>query len=396
MALISSIGSTRKYMTAAARVKLDYEPHRHIVSPYKGALVTLLGGQIMGKNAMGKDTVLETSKALIKTLPTDAMKVRNQDFGVLPYQFTSNAAKSGIVAGTPFTHAFVSAQGSKIHDLMKNTQTGVVYYVSAVSGSTLTLNIQAGGTDDIAATDKFIKVGSAHPDFWTFGTGFSVEPEEYFNYIQTHCNEVGEGLLSSQQAIYPKATGSEEDRLVMLEHHAVSRELAFVDGVKAQTTQGGETVQSSDGLRSMAEIIVDCGGAITYETFRKDIETRVSKPGRDRWMTGTLVKSIVDLWNEAKVDTVQDQEVYGSDISEIKGLYRHAIHMSEVMENYPGEALIFKDENLVRRVLGNLDAIWLEKVHASNTAGVVDAYVTAECLQRTDEDSVTRLTGMLA
>ncbi len=113
-------------------------------------------------------------------------------------------------------------------------------------------------------------------------------------------------------------------------------------------------------------------------------------------MTGTLVKSVVDLWNDAKVVTSQDEGVYGSDVSEIQGLYRHSIHVTEPMENYPGEALLFKDENLVRRFLGDLDTIFLEKVHASNTAGEVNAYVTSECLQRTDEDSVTRLVGAFA
>lgn len=396
MALLTSIGATRKFATAAARVKLDYEEHRHIVLPYKAAFTLLLGGKIIGKNKMGADTVVATSSALISSKKSDSMKVRNQDFGVLPYQFTSAAAKSGIVAGTTFTHAFSAASGAKPHDLFKNTQTGVVYYVSVVSGATLTLNIQAGGTDDIAVGDKFLKVGSAHPDFWTFGTGISMEPEEYYNFMQTHCNEVGEGLLSSQQAVYPRGTGTEEDRMVMLEHHTIGRELAFIDGVRASTTQGGETVQSADGLRSMAEIIVDCGGALMYENFRKDIETRVAKPGQTRWMTGTLVKGIVDLWNDAKVQTTQDEGIYGSDVSEIKGLYRHKIHVTEIMENYPGEALLFKDENLVRRFLGDLDAIWLEKVHASNTAGEVDAYVTSECLQRTDEDSVTRMVGAFA
>jgi hypothetical protein len=396
MALLTTIGATRKFATAANRVKLDYEPHRHIVQPYKAAFCLLLGGAILGQNAMGKDVVKATSKALIQSAMSNSMRVRNQDFGTIPYKVVSAAQKTGIVAGTPFTHAMASASGAKVNDLWKNTVTGVVYYTSAVNGATLTLNIQAGGTDNIEVGDPFVKVGSAHPDFWTFGTGISMEPEEYYNLMQTHCNEVGIGLLASQQDVYPKGSGNEEDRMVILEHHTVGRELAFIDGVRASTTQGGEIVQSADGLRSMAEIVVDCGGSLSYESFRKDIETRVAKPGPTRWMTGTLVKAIVSLWNDAKVQTSQKEGIYGSDVEEIQGLFRHKIHVTEPMEMYPGEALLFKDENLKRRFYGKLDTIWLEKVHASNTAGEVDAYVTSECLQRTDEDSVTRLTGVFA
>jgi hypothetical protein len=396
MALLTSIGATRKFATAAARVKLEYEPHRHIVTPYKAPFTTFLGGKIIGKNAMGKDTVLAESKPLITSRKVNSLKVRNQDFGVLPYQFQSNAAKSGIVAGTTFTHLFSGTNGIKAGDLLKSTVTGVVYYVSVVSGTTLTLNIQAGGADDIALGDKFIKISNAMADFWTFGTGISMEPEEYYNLIQTQCNEVGIGLIALQQDIYPKGTGNEEDRMVILEHHTVGRELVFLDGVKASTTQGGETVQSADGLRSLAEIVIDCGGALNYENFRKDIETRVAKPGETRWLTGTLVKSIVSLWNDARITTSQDESVYGSDVETIQGLYRHKIHVSEIMDNYPGEALLFKPENIERVYLGDLDTLFLEKVHASNIAGEVDAYVTAEALIRTDEDAVTRMVGALA
>src|SRR4051812_21629227 len=120
MALLTSIGATRKFATAASRVKLDYESHRHIVMPYKAAFTLLLGGKIMGKNAMKQDTVLVSSQALIKSTKTNSLKIRNQDFGTFPYQFLSNAAKSGIVAGTPFTHAFLSAAGVKAGDLLKN------------------------------------------------------------------------------------------------------------------------------------------------------------------------------------------------------------------------------------------------------------------------------------
>lgn len=396
MPLLTSIGATRKFATSAARVKLDYEPHRHIVQPYKAAFTLLLGGKIIGKNKMGADTVMASSPALIQSRRSNSLKVRNQDIGTLPYQFTSAAANAAIVAGTPFTHTFGSLSGVKAGDLLKSTVTSVVYYVSAMNGAVATMNVQAGGTDAISIGDKFVKTGNAMQDFWTFGTGISMEPEEYYNLMQTHCNEVGIGLIALQQDIYPNGNGNEEDRMVVLEHHTVGREMAFIDGVKASTTQGGEIVQSCDGLRSLAEIVVDCGGSLSYENFRKDIETRVAKPGRTRWMTGTLVKGILDLWNDAKAVTAQDEGVYGSDVSEIQGLYRHAIHVTEPMENYPGEALLFKDENLVRRFLGDLDTLFLEKVQASNTAGEVNAYVTSECLQRTDEDSVTRMVGAFA
>src|SRR4051812_11647643 len=106
MALVSTIGDVRKFLTAASRVKPHYEPHRNIVTPYRAPFTTFTGGQLIGENSMGKDTVLKDVKAGITSERTNALKNRNQDFGVFPYQFVSGAAKAGIVDGTPFTHVF--------------------------------------------------------------------------------------------------------------------------------------------------------------------------------------------------------------------------------------------------------------------------------------------------
>lgn len=394
MALVSTIGDVRKFLTAASRVKPHYEPHRNIVTPYRAPFTYFTGGKLIGQNAMGKDTVLKDVKGAIVSEKTTALKNRNQDFGVFPYQFTSNAAKAGIVAGTPFTHVFANTDAVNPGDLFKNTVTGVVYYVTAKAGTTLTLNIQAGGTDDIGAGDKFLKTGNGRPDFWTFGTGNSIEPEEYYNYCQTMSHEVGIGLIAMQQEVFPKDSGKEEDRIVTLEHHTVQREMVAIDGVKAATTQGTDTVYSADGIRSMAEIVVDVGGALGYEGFRKDVEIRVAKPGPDTtWMSGTLLKANAAMWNLQKVETKMDDDTFGTNVETIQGLYRHQIYTSEPMDNYPGEAVLFKKENLKRYYLGVLDTLYLEQVQASNTAGEVDSYVTSECYIRTDEDALTRVVG---
>lgn len=394
MPLAATIGSTRKFATAAARVVPDYEPHRHIVQPYKAGFTLLHGGKIIGENEMGKDTVQATSKGLITTRKTDQLKVRNQDFGVVPYQSVA-ASTVAVTPGTPFTLALTDASGVKVYDILKNTNTGETYYISAKSGNNLTANVQAGSGASVTALDKFIKTGSAHPDFWTYGTGISMEPEEYFNYIQCLVDEVGMGRLAQEQGLYPDGNGNAEDRMTVLEHHTVQRELVKVDGVKASNTQGGETVQTADGIRSMAEIAVDVGGSMSYETFRKDVELRLAKPGMTRWMGGNLIKSNASLWNHAKVDTKMDDGIYGCDIDELQGIYRHKIHYTEPMDMYPGEAVFFKPELIINSVLGNLDVLFQENVHASNTAGKVDAYITAECLNRSDEDALTRLTGWL-
>lgn len=393
MPLAASIGATRKYGIAASRVKPDYEPHRHIIEPYKAGFTLLYGGQIIGKNAMKKDTVMASSKALIETRKTDQLKTRNQDFGVLPYQFEAADTEASVTPGTTFTQGFLNTDGIKAGDILKSLTTGETYYVSAKSGLNCTLNVQAGSGQAITAGDRFVKTGSAMHDFWTYGTGITMEPEEYFNYIQTHVNEVGIGRLAMEQGVYPDGNGNAEDRMVVLQHHLVGREMAALDGVKASTTQGGETVQTSDGLRSLAEIVIDAGGSVSYDTFRKDLELRFSKPGGDRWMVGSLVKANTAAWLEAKVVTNQKEEIYGVDIDTVQGIYKHKLHFTEPMENYPGEVVSFKPENIVRNVLGDLDSLFIEDVHASNTAGKVDAYVTAEDLNRTDEEALTRLTG---
>jgi hypothetical protein len=394
MALVSTIGDVRKFLTAASRVKPHYEPHRNIVTPYRAPFTTFVGGKLIGQNKMGADTTLKEVKGLIPSERTNQLKNRNQDFGVFPYQFTSNAAKAGIVAGTPFTHVFANTDSIQPGDLLKNTVTGVVYYVSVKSGTTLTLNIQAGGTDDIGATDRFIRLANARADFWTFGTGNSVEPEEYYNLCQTMSHEVGIGLIAMQQEVFPKGSGKEEDRILTLEAHTVGREFVAIDGVRAIGTQGTDTVYSADGIRSMAEIVVDVGGSLSYEGFRKDVETRVTKPGPDTtWMSGTLVKSNAAMWNLEKTQTKMEDDIYGTNVETIQGLYRHKFHTTEPMENYPGESVCFKKENLKRYYLGVLDTLFLEQVQASNAAGEVDSYVTSECYLRTDEDALTRVIG---
>jgi hypothetical protein len=396
MPLSTSIGATRKFATAAARVKPEYESYRHIVSPYKCAVMTMLGGEITTQNEMGKDTTTKKSAALIRSRKINQLKARNQDFGVIPYQLTSAAAKSGIAAGTPFTHAFASAAGRKVGDLLKNLSTGVVYWVSVVSGNTLTLNIQAGGTDDIGATDRFLYVGNARPDFWTFGTGVSMEPEEYYNLLQTHCSEVGIGMLAERQETFPKGNGNAEDRLVVLESHAMGRNLAAIDGVMGSTSQGGETVQSCDGFRTLAETRVDAGGSMSYESFRRDFETRVSKPGKNRMLCGSLVKANIDLWNHSKADTSMSDKMYGVDIDVLQGLFQHRLHIDEVMENYAGSIVNFQAEKLERVFLDDLDGLFMKEVQASDTAGKVDAYITTEAFLRTDEEGLQILENFMA
>lgn len=392
MPLQNTIGDVRKYLTAASRVKPHYEPHRNIVTPYRAPFTTFVGGKAIGKNQMGKDTVLMEVKPGISSEGVHQLKVRNQDFGVLPYQFTSTAQKTGIVAGTTFTHTFGNTDGITAGDVLKSTKTGVTYFVSAKSGLTLTLNIQGGGADNIEADDRFVKTANARADFWTFGTGISIEPEEYYNLMQTMSHEVGIGLIAMQQEVFPKGSGKEEDRIVTLESHTVGREMVAMDGVRASTTQGGETVYTADGFRSMAEIVVDVGGSLSYEAFRKDVEIRVSKPGPETtWLSGTLLKANASLWNLDRAQTKMEDDVYGTNTETIQGLYKHKIHTSEPMDNYAGEAVLFKKENIKRYYLGVLNTLFIEKVHASNTAGEVDSYVTSECYLRTDEDALTRI-----
>lgn len=391
MALVSTIGTVRKFLTAALRVKLEYEPHRHIVSPYRAPFTLFSGGKLIGENEMGKDTVLKEVKPLISSRQVNELKIRNQDFGVLPYQFTAGAG-SAVIPGTPFTLVFNNTDGVKVNDILKSIITGETYFVSVKAGTTLTLNVQAGAGAAITAGDRFIKTANANPDFWTFGTGVSIEPEEYYNLIQVMSHEVGIGLIAMQQEIHPKGDGREEDRMTTLEHQTVSREVVAIDGVRAATTQGSDTVYTSDGLRSMAEVVVDVGGSLGYEGFRKDVETRVAKPGPEtRWMTNTGVKANLAMWNMEKVRTTQDENAFGTNIDRVQGLYEHAVHETEPMENYPGEAVLFKKENISRCYLGALDSLFLKGVHASNTAGEVDAYVVGEAYQRTDEDALTRL-----
>ncbi len=144
----------------------------------------------------------------------------------------------------------------------------------------------------------------------------------------------------------------------------------------------------------MAEIVVDVGGSLAYEGFRKDVETRVTKPGPDTtWMTGTLVKANAAMWNLEKAETKMEDDIYGTNIETVQGLYRHKLLTTEPMENYPGESVCFKKENIKRYYLGVLDTLHLEQVQASNTAGEVDSYVTSECYIRTDEDALTRVIG---
>lgn len=395
MALASTISTVRKYLTAASRVKLEYEPHRHMIEPYKAPMTLFNGGEIIGENAMGKDVVLKKVKPLIKSRQVDELKVRNQDFGVFPHQFTC-AAGSAVTAGTPFTLAFNSVGGITVGDILKSLETGETYYVSVIAGVTLTLNVQAGPGTAITANDRFIKTGNARPDFWTFGTGSSIEPEEYYNLCQTMSWEVGIGLIAMQQQVHPKGTGYEEDRMAALQHATVGRELVAVDGVRASTTQGGETVYTADGLRSLAEIVVDVGGSLSYEAFRKDVETRVAKPGPvTRWMTNTGVRANVAMWNLEKMQTEPEADTFGTNVETIQGIYKHRLHETEPMESYPGEAVLFKAEYLERCYLGALDMLFLEDVHASNTAGEVDSYVVSEAYLRTDEDALTRITGLL-
>jgi len=386
----------------------EHEPLAHIITQASLGFLTLLGNEDIMTDAMFKKTNIKRIPSLIKSVQSNSMNPKVDQYVSLPMEFEANAAATSMTAGSDKSVTFVATGGMKKYDLLKNRTTGAVIIVISITSATVAV-IQpfAGGTstdgsDDIASGQKFDLTGAAYIDGATFGEGHVATPAQNDNYQQFTVDEYGVGILRKQLHLFPGETNQMEvNRLNARIAHNRKRELAFLFGVKAANTvvDTAATIYSMNGLTGLSTREVDAGGSLTMDELNKVIMPDIAQYGTGEFhaMCGNTPLAVFANIAKDFIRTTQQEQTLGNRIERIRTtLADIVLHGTDPMNNRTGEMLFFIPALLERKYLGNLNSVHLSDVSANNVMKDTGAYATCETLIPRNEDVIVTLTGVEA
>lgn len=157
------------------------------------------------------------------------------------------------------------------HDLVKNTRTGEVFRVTAVSTNTLTVVRGVGNSGTGVAindADELLIIGSAQPEGDTSKSARSSNPTKVTNYTQIFRKpfESTETLRHSDTFTSPSDWARQSSHAGI--EHAKDLEYAYWHGKKMEDTSGSHPRRTTGGAFSFITTnITDVGGTMTEAEF---------------------------------------------------------------------------------------------------------------------------------
>lgn len=384
--------------------------NRHIFTRDQFPFINLFGNpDVQGDDqGMGNTSVKSAGGGLIKSEVDYSMNPKSYDFGKLPTNFTATTSVGAGSVGSTSALVLDQVKGLKKYDLLKNRTTKAVLQVSSVSSLTATCYPMAGGaagdgTDAWTTNDVWDKIGSAYPDAATVNNGFRQDPAVNSNYMQFHVNEVSKGILADKLKLFPMQDNSfETDRMSAQINHNQARELAMLFSVAPSAgsiTVNGEQVYMMNGLEGLSTLSLDVGGSVTWDELKLAIMPYIQQAGGgdSHMFGGNTVMSSIYGFTEEKLITQMDTKTFGVETQAIRTpMGKLILHGSQPFQQQEGRAVVFKPQNLVRRFLPNLDAVYMKGLANNNVLQDTEAWLTAETLLPQNPDSIIWLTNWLA
>lgn len=299
-------------------------------------------------------------------------------------------------------------------DLLRNTRTGEMLYVTVVDKQNNQITVRRGvgydsstgtGTPPTAMLNKdfIMRVGNAMEEMSSAPESYATQPEKYFNYVQT-IRTPFEGSFDSENE-RKTAGGNERLRLrrQKLIEHRIDLEKTAIWGERKEdvlnrTKFTGGIVQF---IKSNVYDVQSANGGVLTEAIFEDIcEMAFKYNSRDGapklLITSRKVGSIINQWAAGRIETTSGEETYGLRLKRYVSFHGDLIIIpSRLFEHdYEGVGLILDMENVYFRPFAGQDSTLRTNIQLPDVDGWKDEYVTKFGMMVRNEATHTIITGI--
>jgi hypothetical protein len=279
----------------------------------------------------------------------------------------------------------------KPKDLIKNTTTGEVMFVTDVSGNDLTVEraygdeTDSGGTAAAAITtgDNFMRMGNAMEENSLAPEARATQPNKFYNYVQVFRTPFSGSLEDINE---PKET-TEDERTRLRRRKAIEHKLdlerAYVFGERNEHIS--DKRRTLGGLFQFLTNQYDTiGGNLTESLFEETLEDAFKYGSKEKILiTSPRVGSVINKFAKDNVQTRSGETYYGLRIAEYISfhgtLYVATSHMFE--RDYQGMGAILDMENIDIMPYGGYSTTLRENLQETDRLGWKDEYLTMATLR---------------
>ena len=279
----------------------------------------------------------------------------------------------------------------KPKDLIKNTTTGEVMFVTDVSGNVLTVEraygdeTDSGGTAAAAITtgDNFMRMGNAMEENSLAPEARATQPNKFYNYVQVFRTPFSGSLEDINE---PKET-TEDERTRLRRRKAIEHKLdlerAYVFGERNEHIS--DKRRTLGGLFQFLTNQYDTiGGNLTESLFEETLEDAFKYGSKEKVLIASpRVGSVINKFAKDNVQTRSGETYYGLRIAEYISfhgtLYVATSHMFE--RDYQGMGAILDMENIDIMPYGGYSTTLRENLQETDRLGWKDEYLTMATLR---------------
>jgi len=327
---------------------------------------------------IGDKTSVGTAKSLEETWYDDDLA-----------PWWTEAADAYLIDAT--TIILVDGSIVKAKDLIKNTTTGEVMLVTAVSGNDVTVKRAVGDETDGngtaaaagAAGDNFMRMGNAMEENSLSPDPRATQPNKYYNYVEIKRTPFSGSIEDLNED--KETTEDERKRLQRRKaiEHKLDLERSYVFGERNEII--AEKRRTLGGLFQFLDNQFDTiGGVLTEALFEAVLEDAFKYGSKEKILiTSPRVGSAINQFARDNIEVRSGETYYGLKIAEYISfhgtLYVATSHMFE--RDYLGMGAILDMENIDILPYGGFSTTLRANLQEEDRLGWKDEYLTMSTLR---------------
>lgn len=299
-------------------------------------------------------------------------------------------------------------------DIIKNTTTGEIMYVSDVSTNTLTVVREYGydsdtgtGTEaaEMSDNDYILRLGNAMEENSSAPDTHVTQPSKFFNYIQT-LRTTFDGSYDNE---YERKTAGGSERLRIrkdkLIEHRVDMEHSCLLGERKEdvtnkrkmtggimqfiTTNSYDVSSTNSGILTEAELENICEMAFKYNAV----------PGNPKlFMTSRKIGGIINQFAAGRINTTSGDESYGLRLKKFESFHGDLWIVPSLLfeHDYEDTALILDMPNIDLMYFAGMKSTLRANIQAPDLDGWKDEYMSKFGTKVRNQETHTVVSGISA
>jgi len=302
----------------------------------------------------------------------------------------------------------------RVKDIIKDTTTGEIMYVSALDTATNTLTVTRGygydsgtgtGTQAGAITDNdyILRLSNAMEENSSSPASYATQPTKFFNFVQTirtpfdssMDNEVEGKTAGTSPRVRLRRQKTLEHRIDIEKtalwgerYEDLTNNRKMTGGVEQFiNTNGYDVASTNGGILTEAEL-----EKITEMAFKYKSPTGGSK----LMLTSFRVAGIINQFAAGRIETTSGEETYGLKLKKLQTFNGDLILAPTRLfeHDYTNTAMILDMENIEYRPFGGTDTKLKTNIQDNDVDGWKDEYMTKFGIRVRNEETHSIVTGI--